>query len=132
MALPWAAALFAQGGQPLRVDGFVQERKLVFAPRPVYPKLAIQAHISGPVELAVLIGEDGTVERIRLIGGHPFLVTAAMDAVKQWEYQPTLLDGLPVAVLTTVDVHFSLGASPGSPHQPGRKEAVVHAAQSRD
>jgi protein TonB len=84
------------------------------------------------VKLAVLIGEDGTVERIRLIGGHPFLVPAAMDAVKRWEYEPTLWHGLPVAVLTTVDVHFSLGPSTDPPDQPGRKEAVVHAAQARD
>jgi TonB family protein len=132
VALALTATLFARSGQPLRVDGLVQERKLVFAPRPIYPKLAIQAHISGTVKLAVLIGEDGTAERIRLISGHPLLVKAAMDAVKQWEYEPTLLNGVPVKVITTVDVHFTLGPSTDPPDQPGRKQAVVHAAQARD
>lgn len=132
IALPLAAALLAQSQQPLRVDGLIQERRLVFAPKPVYPKLAIQAHITGTVKLAVLIGEDGAVERIRLIGGHPFLVPAAMDAVKQWEYEPTLLDGSPVPVLTTIEVHFNLGPSTDPPHQPGHKQTVIHAALSRD
>ena len=128
VALALTAALFAQSEQSLRVDGFVQERKLVFAPRPVYPKVAVQGHITGTVKLAVLIGEFGTVEHIRLISGHPFLVPAAMDAVKKWEYETTRLDGLPVAVLTTVDIHFSLGPSTHPSNQPGRKQAVVHVA----
>lgn len=127
-----AGALLAQGGKPLRVDGFIQERKLVYAPRPVYPRLAIQAHISGNVELAVRIGEDGSVERIRLIGGHPFLVGAAMDAVKQWEYQPTVRNGLPVVVLTTVTVRFRMGPSMEPAGKPGRKEAVIYASLARN
>jgi TonB family protein len=132
VALALTGVLSARREQPLQVDGLTQERKVVFARRPIYPKLAIQAHITGTVKLAVLIGEDGTVERIRLISGHPFLLPAAMDAVKQWEYEPTRWQGLPVAVLTTVSVGFSLGPSSDPPNQPGRKEAVVYVANTRD
>lgn len=115
----------------MRTDELTQQRKLVFAPAPVYPKLAIQAHISGTVKLAVLVGEDGSVGRIRLISGHPFLVPAAMDAVKKWEYEPTWWRGAPVAVLTTVTIRFQIGPSPDSPGQTRHKQAVIHVSLAR-
>ena len=59
-------------------------------------------------QLSVQIGPDGTVQDVQLISGHPLLAQAAIDAVKQWVYQPTLLNGNPVSVLTTVDVNFTL------------------------
>jgi protein TonB len=130
IAMTMAAALFAQGEQPLRVDSLVQERKLLHGPWPVYPKVAVEARIGGTVKLEVLIGEGGTVNRIRLISGHPFLAPVAIAAVKHWEYIPTLRSGLPVAVLTTVNVHFRPLTDP--PDQPGGKKPVVHVAQARD
>jgi protein TonB len=60
------------------------------------------------VQLSVRIGADGAVQDVQLISGHPLLVQAAMDAVKQWVYQPTLLNGNPVDVITEVDVNFTL------------------------
>ncbi len=60
------------------------------------------------VRLSVLIGTDGRVENVRVVSGHPLLVTAALEAVRQWIYQPTLLNGKPVQVITTVDVNFAL------------------------
>ena len=92
----------------IRVGGNVQSAKLVKQPVPVYPPLAKAARIQGTVQLSVLIGPDGTVQDVQLLSGHPLLVQAATDAVKQWVYQPTLLNGNPVPVLTEVDVNFTL------------------------
>ena len=75
---------------------------------PVYPELARSARVQGTVSLAVLIGKDGTVQQIHAIDGPPLLIQTAMDAVKQWVYRPTLLNGEPVSVETTVDVNFTL------------------------
>jgi protein TonB len=71
--------------------------------------VAFLARVQGMVRFSVTISEAGTVERVRLISGHPFLVRAAMDAVKQWRYRPTYRYGAPVAVRTTVSVNFSIG-----------------------
>jgi protein TonB len=86
----------------------VQQTKLVSQPRPVYPPEAKQAHIQGVVQLSATIAKDGTVRNPEVISGHPMLVQAALDAVRQWVYQPTLLNGQPVEVITQVDVNFTL------------------------
>ena len=104
-----ASTVLAQGEGPLRVDELVQERKVIHAPAPVYPPIAKQARIGGTVQLAVLLDEDGTVDAIRLISGHPFLVKAAIDAVKQWEYTATYWNGAPVRVATIISIHFGFG-----------------------
>lgn len=110
----------AQSGW-IAVPPQVQEFRLVQHPPPVYPDTAKTARIQGTVKLYVLIGRDGAVERIRLISGHPFLVKAAMDAVKQWRYRPTYQFGAPVRVLTSVEVNFTLGPpSDSSPHKATR------------
>jgi protein TonB len=75
---------------------------------PVYPPLARQTRISGTVRLHAIIAKDGTVQQLEVLSGHPLLVQSALDAVRQWRYQPTLLNGEPVEVDTTVDVIFSL------------------------
>jgi protein TonB len=93
----------------IKVGGLVQQAKLIQAPQPVYPALARQARISGTVRLAAVIGRDGRIANLRVITGHPMLVPAAVDAVRQWEYQPTLLNGDPVEVATEIDVNFTLG-----------------------
>jgi periplasmic protein TonB len=71
--------------------------------------MARNARISGPVRLKVVVAGDGTVEDVRYISGHVLLAKAAMDAVRQWVYKPTLLNGQPVAVVTEVEVNFTLG-----------------------
>jgi len=93
----------------VRVGGSVQTANLVTAPKPVYPPLARQARIQGTVKLEADISKEGTIENLRVISGHPLLIQAALDAVKQWRYKPTLLNGVPVEVVTTVDVNFTLG-----------------------
>jgi protein TonB len=93
----------------IRVGGQVQAAKISNQVRPVYPQLARQARIQGTVRLEAVISKDGTIEELKLVSGHPLLVQAAMDAVKQWRYQPTMLNGVPVEVITTIDVNFTLG-----------------------
>ncbi len=93
----------------IQVGGHVEAAKLVFQPKPEYPLLARLARIQGRVRLEAVIGRDGTIEDLKVIGGHPLLVNAALEAVRQWRYQPTLLNGKPVEVETEIDVNFILG-----------------------
>jgi len=98
----------ADGTKRITIGGNVQQAKLISQPAPVYPPLAKQARISGVVHLQVVIAKDGTVKDIALISGHPLLVPPSFEAVKNWRYQPTLLNGDPVEVLTQVDVNYTL------------------------
>jgi len=92
----------------IKIGGAVQQAKLVRQPHPVYPPLAKQARISGVVKLSAIISKDGTIQKLEVISGHPLLAPAALEAVKQWVYQPTLLNGEPVEVVTQIDVNFTL------------------------
>jgi protein TonB len=92
----------------IRQGGNVTAAKLVNKVQPLYPPLARQTRISGTVRLHAIIGKNGQVEQLEVISGHPLLVQAALDAVKQWRYQATTLNGEPVEVDTTIDVIFSL------------------------
>jgi protein TonB len=94
--------------QRIRVGGNVQQALLIRQPKPVYPPLAKQARIQGVVRLNAIIGKDGTIQNLTVASGHPLLVPAAMEAVKQWVYKPTLLNGEPVEVVTQIDVNFTL------------------------
>jgi protein TonB len=94
--------------QRIRQGGSVQAALLVNKVQPVYPPLARQTRISGTVRLHAIISKSGSVESLEVLSGHPLLVRAAMDAVQQWRYKPTLLNGEPVEVDTTIDVIFSL------------------------
>jgi periplasmic protein TonB len=88
--------------------GNVQAAMLINRVTPIYPPLARQTRISGTVRLHAIIAKDGTIKQLEVISGHPLLVQAALDAVRQWRYRPTLLNGEPVEVDTTIDVIFSL------------------------
>jgi protein TonB len=92
----------------IRQGGNVTAAMLVNRVQPVYPPLARQTRISGTVRLHAIIGKDGSVQQLEVIQGHPLLVQSALDAVRQWRYRPTLLNGEPVEVDTTIDVIFSL------------------------
>lgn len=102
------AAPPAESPGALRVGGIAQAAKLIRQVAPVYPLQAKQARIQGTVRFEAIIGKDGTVQTLQLVGGHPLLVPAAQDAVKQWVYEPTLVDGKPVEVYTLIDVNFKL------------------------
>jgi periplasmic protein TonB len=93
---------------PLRVGGNVQQAKIINRVQPMYPPLARQTRISGTVRLHAIIGKDGAITQLEVMSGHPLLQQSALDAVRQWRYQPTLLNGDPVEVDTTIDVIFSL------------------------
>src|SRR5579875_1698216 len=94
--------------QRIRVGGQVEAAKLIYGPSPEYPPLAKMARIQGTVRLEAIISKDGTIQDLKVLSGHPLLVKAALDAVKQWRYQPTLLNGEPVEVVTEIDVNFTL------------------------
>lgn len=94
--------------QRIRVGGNVQAANLVRKITPQYPPLAKQARVQGTVKFQAIIGKDGTIQNLQLITGHPLLVPAATEAVKQWLYKPTLLNGEPVEVVTQIDVNFTL------------------------
>jgi len=96
------------GPQRIRVGGNVQQARLVRQPKPVYPPLARQARIQGVVRLTAIIASNGTIQSLQVVSGHPLLVPSALEAVKQWQYQPTLLNGEPVEVITQIDVNFTL------------------------
>jgi protein TonB len=66
------------------------------------------ARIQGSVRLEAVISTDGTIQNLRTLAGHPLFVKAAIDAVARWRYQPTLLNGDPVEVITEIDVNFAL------------------------
>jgi protein TonB len=93
---------------PIRVGIGVQAAKLVYGPKPIYPPLAKQARIAGTVSLAAQISADGHIRDLRVNSGHPMLIQAAIEAVRQWIYHPTLLNGQPVEVLTVIEVNFVL------------------------
>jgi TonB family protein len=96
------------GVMRIRVGGAIQASKLTKSAEPIYPDLAKQARISGVVRLNIIINPEGKIFHMSVIGGHPLLVPAALEAVKQYEYSPTLLNGVPVEVVTQVDVNFTL------------------------
>ena len=94
----------------IRVGGNVQAANLVRKVTPVYPPLAKQARVQGTVRFTAIIGRDGAIQNLQLVSGHPLLVPAATEAVKQWVYRPTMLNGEPVEVITQIDVNFTLSS----------------------
>lgn len=93
----------------IRVGGNVQAASLLRKVDPVYPPIAKTAHISGTVVLHAIIAKDGTVQQLEYVSGPPLLMKAAMDAIREWRYKPTLLNGEPVEIDTTISVVFSIG-----------------------
>lgn len=92
----------------VRVSSGVAEGMLLYKTLPPYPAVARQARIQGSVVLQAVIGKDGKVKALRALSGHPMLLPAALDAVKQWRYQPYYLNGDPVEVDTQVTLNFRL------------------------
>ena len=91
---------------PIRIGGAVKEPRVIKLIPPVYPKLAAKARVTGTVVLEATLTAEGTVDEIRVISGHPLLIQAAIDSVKQWLYEPTYLNGQPVPVVLTARVNF--------------------------
>jgi protein TonB len=95
----------------VRVSEGVVLSNLIHTVKPTYPRLAVITHTQGTVILEAVITRDGTIDKSRLrvlATASPLLTPAAVEAVEQWRYRPTLLSGNPVEVLTTITVNFSL------------------------
>lgn len=95
---------------PIRVS-HMSEGNLLWKVQPAYPALARSARIQGAVILQAMISKDGLIENLRLASGHPMLVPAALEAVKQWRYHPYILNGEAVEVETQITVNFSLAGN---------------------
>jgi protein TonB len=95
----------------VRVGGTIREPRKLKQVNPMYPEIAKQARVQGVVILECTISPQGNVSSVRVLRGIPLLDAAAVDAVRQWVYSPTLLNGVPVPVIMTVTVNFKL--SPG-------------------
>jgi protein TonB len=93
----------------IRVGGNVEAASLINKVTPVYPPIAKTAHVSGTIVLHAIISKDGSIQELQYVSGPPLLMKSAMDAVKEWKYRPTMLNGDPVEVDTTIDVVFTLG-----------------------
>jgi periplasmic protein TonB len=94
--------------QILRVGQGIREPKRIGGDAPDYPALARSARVEGVVILEAVINERGTIERVKVLKSEPLLDGAAIAAVKDWRYTPTLLNGVPVSVLMTITINFTL------------------------
>ena len=103
-----AVQTLANTAGAMQVDSDVESALIVRKVAPVYPPLAKSARVAGAVRLSAVIGRDGTVQELHSLDGPALLIQAAMDAVKQWIYKPTLLNGNPVPVQTTIIINFTL------------------------
>ena len=106
---PPAPAPKPEAPKKIRVGGDVQAANLLHRVNPVYPALARNARVQGLVRLEGVVAKDGSVQRLRVLSGHPLLAPAALEAVSQWRYRPTYLNGEPVEVIAPIDVNFVLG-----------------------
>ncbi len=111
--------------QRIRIGGAIQQSQLISHVAPAYPELAKQARIQGTVRLEAVISAEGKVLQLQVVSGHPLLQQAALQAVSQWEYRPTLLNGKPVEVVSTVDVVFKLDGSAGAEPLPADRSAAL-------
>ena len=93
---------------PVRPGGIIRAPQKIRHVAPTYPPIAQAARVSGVVILDALIAEDGSVRDVRVLRSMPLLEAAAIDAVRQWRFTPTLLNGVPVQVIMTVTVTFTL------------------------
>jgi protein TonB len=102
-----AAARATAVKAPLRIGGQIKPPTRIKDVKPVYPQIAQSAHVQGAVTIEATIGPDGKVSEAKIVRSVPLLDQAALDAVRQWEYMPTLLNGVPIPVVTTVTVNFT-------------------------
>ncbi len=102
-----AAAPVAEGPKrPVRIGGNVKPPRLIYGPAAIYPILASQSHVHGTVVIDAIIDEKGNVVQEKVVSGHPLLLQAALKAVSQRKYEPTILDGEPTPVDLRVEVNF--------------------------
>lgn len=95
-------------GEAIRVGGTVEQANLTKQTRPTYPEEAKSRGITGTVRFEALIGRDGRIHNLQLLAGPFALYDSAREAVEKWQYRPTMLNGEPVEVITTIDVNYTL------------------------
>lgn len=100
----------ASGPKRVRAEESAQRRLQTLRVTPRYPAEAKAARLTGTVRLLVLIGTNGAVADVQVLAGHPVLVEATEAAVRQWRYQPLVLNGEPVEVVTTVEIPFGIAS----------------------
>jgi protein TonB len=100
----------------MKVDSNVLAANVVTKVLPVYPRLARQSGIQGPVSLQATVGTDGRIIVLQPISGHPLLIPAAIEAARLWVYRPFLLNGMPVEVVGQIEIKFAWGEALW--HQP--------------
>jgi protein TonB len=93
---------------PVHVSSGIIESNLIHRVQPAYPALARSARVQGVVEFTAVISKQGAIENLQLVRGHPLLINAAREAILQWRYRPTMLNGEPVEVITNILVNFTL------------------------
>lgn len=109
VAIPVAVTPVAEGPKrPVRIGGNVKPPRLIYGPAAVYPILASQSHVHGMVVIDAIIDEHGSVVQEKVVSGHPLLVQAALKAVSERKYEPTILDGEPTPVDLRVEVNFQM------------------------
>jgi protein TonB len=107
VAAPVTAAPAVEGSKrPVRIGGDVKPPRLIYGPAAVYPILASQSHVHGMVVIDAIIDEHGSVVEEKVVSGHPLLIQAALKAVSERKYEPTILDGVPTPVDLKVEVNF--------------------------
>jgi protein TonB len=106
---PLEAARPDEKPKRVTVPGKEMSQRLTYKVNPVYPEEAKKNKIQGTVKMTAVVATDGTIQQLRVDEGHPLLVKAAVDAVRQWKYEPLLVNGEPVEVVTAVYVIFQLG-----------------------
>jgi protein TonB len=95
-------------GDAIRVGGNVRPPQIIKLVKPKYPPEAIRVRVEGAVILEATVTEKGDVVEVKVISGQPMLISAAVEAVQEWKYEPTFMNGRPVAVILTATVNFSL------------------------
>ncbi len=131
--IPGALGFFPTNGkappppQPVRVGGNIQNARLTHRVLPSYPREAVEQFVSGTVQLRAIIAVDGRVRDLELVSGHPMLAAAAIEAVAEWRYRPTRLNGQDVEVITLIDVNFNLTP----PEDPQQRKRAARKAQRR-
>lgn len=105
---PKMAQPVEQQKRPLKLSQGVLEAQLINRIEPRYPSIAVQTKTEGAVLLHALISRDGRITSLEVVSGNPLLIHAALEAVQQWRYRPTMLSGEPVEVETTITVVFRL------------------------
>ena len=121
---PPSAAGKAEKGL-VSVQSETAEQNLIKKVAPVFPPLARMARLQGVVKIEVVISKTGSVESYKVLSGHPLFVQSAIDAVKQWQFKPFLVDDQPVTTKTVVEVPFSLGV-PDAEYKAEQKNNQIY------